>query len=537
MMADTVLTGEGRVYPHIWDGSEYVPQTGTADGQLSTVAYGETSGGVKRPLEVDTLGALQVDAWGQDATATKRRLRTNANGELIVSTTGGGDQVVIAGNDGTSDLKLLTDSAGKLKAETTFPRSYIDGFGRIRVSNISTVFDSKQTSDNQSLFWETVTVGTGAAVYNSAIAGTVLSTSANGDAVLRQTYRRFNYQPGKAQRIMQTGVFRNPGTYDAGRSSRIGQFDVNNGLFFEYNTADAFRVCIRKNGSDTYTNQSAWNLDTLDGAGPSGITLDPATSQICVIDYEWLGVGSVWFGFVINGELYYCHRADNANVNSEVYMQTPNLPLSYQIVATTAGSGSMTHICSSVNSEGGQEPTGKVLATGRPDVVQVLTAGVIEKVVLALRYKDIIASQVEIDTKQISVYCTSSTNDPFVYAVRLIRDPTNLISDLGVSPPPYYADGANWVAQTGSALEVLRPPDTTGNEVFVIKETPEFDGTSGIVLYVGFGAGRNTPAVSQLNNTLKLGMSVAGVSDVLVISCRSLSSNLDVCASVVWSEL
>jgi hypothetical protein len=72
-------------------------------------------------------------------------------------------------------------------------------------------------------------------------------------------------------------------------------------------------------------NQSSWNGDKLDGTGPSGLTLDPTKAQILWMDFEWLGVGSVRCGFIINGVFYVCHTFNNANLITSVYMTTATL--------------------------------------------------------------------------------------------------------------------------------------------------------------------------------------------------------------------
>jgi hypothetical protein len=58
----------------------------------------------------------------------------------------------------------------------------------------------------------------------------------------------------------------------------------------------------------------AWNGDKLDGTGASGLTLDLTKPQILWIDFEWLGVGNVRCGFIINGQYIVCHTYQTANV-------------------------------------------------------------------------------------------------------------------------------------------------------------------------------------------------------------------------------
>lgn len=106
---------------------------------------------------------------------------------------------------------------------------------------------------------------------------------------------------------------------------------------------------------NTEVAQASWNLDKLDGTGKSGITLDITKSQIFMADIEWLGVGRVRMGFVIDGKIIYVHEFLNANSISTTYMSTANLPVRYEVIANGAvtGSHTMKCICSQISSEGG----------------------------------------------------------------------------------------------------------------------------------------------------------------------------------------
>jgi hypothetical protein len=77
--------------------------------------------------------------------------------------------------------------------------------------------------------------------------------------------------------------------------------------------------------------QSTWNLDKMDGTGPSGYNIDLSKMQMFYIDYSWYGAGSIRWGFrAANGNVTYCHRVLNNNVNTEAYMRTGNLPARYE---------------------------------------------------------------------------------------------------------------------------------------------------------------------------------------------------------------
>ena len=79
--------------------------------------------------------------------------------------------------------------------------------------------------------------------------------------------------------------------------------------------------------------QSQWNIDKMDGTGPSGYVLNPARMQMVYIDYTWYGAGFIRFGFrAVDGNIYYCHKMPNNNTNTEAYMRSGNLPARYEAV-------------------------------------------------------------------------------------------------------------------------------------------------------------------------------------------------------------
>lgn len=245
----------------------------------------------------------------------------------------------------------------------------LDAFGRVRSSNPATLFNNKQLFDKQPLYWaEKITNNSGSvsSVHSSLKAATTMTLgTSSGDRVIRRTKRVFNYQPGKSQQIMMT--FR-MGNAVANCTKRVGFFNDSDGLFLEQDGTNGINLVIRSNVTgtpvETKIPQASWNVDKFDGTGNSGITLDLSKTQIFFIDFEWLGVGRVRFGFVIGGIVYYVHYENNSNILETVYMSNPNLPLTYEIVNTgaTASQPSMDHICTAVFSEGGFNPVGETYA-------------------------------------------------------------------------------------------------------------------------------------------------------------------------------
>lgn len=231
----------------------------------------------------------------------------------------------------------------------------LDAFGRLRSSLPQTMFDSHFVYDTEDLFWEEITSGSGAVTHQSAVSAQRLSVSGtDGDSAVLQTHQYWSYQAGRSQEILLTGVM---GAAEANQVKRIGYFDGLNGIFFEHNGTD-LGVVLRTNTSgspvDTRVSQADWNLDPLDGTGPSYYNLDITKTQIFYIDFQWLGVGRVRMGFGIDGMVVPVHEFLNANYKTAVYMQQAALPLRYEITNTgTSSASSLDAICSTVIREGG----------------------------------------------------------------------------------------------------------------------------------------------------------------------------------------
>jgi hypothetical protein len=83
---------------------------------------------------------------------------------------------------------------------------------------------------------------------------------------------------------------------------------------------------------DTRIPQSQFNIDRLDGTGPSGFTVDTGKMHMVGIQYTWYGAGFI--DFMIrgsDGNWVFAHRIKNNNVNTEAHMRTGNLPVRYSI--------------------------------------------------------------------------------------------------------------------------------------------------------------------------------------------------------------
>lgn len=247
---------------------------------------------------------------------------------------------------------------------TSITGTNLDAFGRLRVSNPTTLFDSQNMYVDGAQF-SNVTATGGTITYVANESSFNLSvTAANGSSVISQAKTTQPYQPGKSLLTMESFCF---ATLTAGCRQRVGYFTDNNGVYFEADGTDLYLV-IRSKASGTIQEerivQTDWNTNTLKTAtspNPSGYVLNPALVNIFWCDIEWLGVGSVRAGFVINGEFVVCHVFHHANQsgNTTVYMTAATLNPRYEITNTapTVGARTMKQICSTVISEGGYAPT------------------------------------------------------------------------------------------------------------------------------------------------------------------------------------
>ena len=270
----------------------------------------------------------------------------------------------------TNPLPVYIDSLG-------IPLS--DSFGRVRMSQPFTLFDSSHRYADNSLWSSGLSVG-GSSTFNSneGLIDLSVTTSANSE-VVRETLRVFPYLPGKSLLVMNTFVMNSP---KANLRQRVGYFGSSNGFYLELGS-NSQSLCFVKRSSVTGSpvetrvtqqggiygsSDTGWNIDKMDGSGPSGLSLNITKSQILYMDLEWLGVGTVIMGFVINRRLIPCHAFNHANIESTTYITTASLPLRYEIknTAATTSSSTLKQICSTVISEGGYELRGSQQAIGVP---------------------------------------------------------------------------------------------------------------------------------------------------------------------------
>jgi hypothetical protein len=309
-----------------------------------------------------------------------------------------------------------------------------------------------------------------------------------------------SYQPGKGLLVLATFAMNTP---TANIRQRVGYFNTQNGVFFEAN-GTTLSMVLRSDSLPTPGTpsdirsipQSQWNGDKLDGTGPSGIVLDPTKTQIFWCDFEWLGVGSVRTGFVINGQYVICHTFNNANEIGSVYMTTAILPVRYEIKnLSNATTASMKQICSTVMSEGGYEqysPSHLARRTTKLSNIQLTF-----KPIVSIRLASTSLGAVVVPGRMQVLPIASQS-----YEIGLFFNST--------------LTGASWAAV-----------DTDANVQMDTSATAMTGGTLVQTDYVtASGSGGQQPLVdpSGYNWALQLGVSLAGASDVLTLAIRTVDS-------------
>ena len=388
-------------------------------------------------------------------------------------------------------------------------KNNFDAFGRLRVSQPFTLFDSQNRYAADPAF-DTSLTGSGTSTFlpnESAVSLAV--TTDSGDKVVRQTKRYFPYQPGKSLSFLSTFVM---AAAKANLRQRVGYFDTNNGLFLQRNGTElSFIIRTYTGGSVDDTRkvvQSSWNGDPLDGSGASGVTLDTTKAQILFADFEWLGVGSVRVGFVIDGQYITAHTFENANEVTSVYMQTATLPLRIEIenTAATASSSSMKQICSTVLSEGGYEQTSVERVARMTTTLTGVGTSFVPLVSIRLASDSLGAI---ILPKQVRVLPIANGN----YEIALVRNAT--------------LTGASYNTTTFASVDF----DVTATAM-----------SGGDIVLNEYTVSSNQSAAQAQNDLIynfdmQLGATIAGTSDVYTVAVRVLSGTGSAIGSLAFYDL
>jgi hypothetical protein len=407
---------------------------------------------------------------------------------------------------------MLADKYGNVAGGTG--GTSVDAFGRLRVSQPFTLFDSSHRYRDNNL-WATSNTSNTTVVFssNEGVVNLNVDTTANSE-IIRETTKVFSYQPGKSLLIFTTFAFASPKT---NLRQRIGYYGANNGMYLEQsdsNISFVERSSVTGTMVETRVAQSNWNVDKMDGLGPSGKILDLTKAQILWMDVEWLGLGSVRMGFVVDGEFVLCHTFHHANIVTTTYITTASLPLRQEIknIGVTASNSTMKQVCASVISEGGYELNGLQQAVGN-------VVGTPTDLTLAGTYYNLISLRLK-----------STHLDAIVImsALSLLGITNNAIYNWQVRASA-TTTGGSWVsAGTNSAVEYKLDGATV---------------SGGRILASGFST--SSTQSSQPIDILKEALfkfqlerdALAGTPYELTLCCASDTAGADIYAAMDWEEI
>jgi hypothetical protein len=401
----------------------------------------------------------------------------------------------------------------------------LDAFNRLRVSQPRTRLHGKFLADIKSGLWDTKT--SNVAPTFSTGGYVTLSAPNNNDYVVRQTYIRADYEPGKSQRMVATGVLDPVANYQ----KRIGWAVANTsapykpyeGVYFLADDDGAMKIVECLGGSEIKVTQASWNIDTADGNGISEITVDWTKGQIFWIDLQWLALGRIRYGIEIGGVPIPVHETTHANLLTAPYMAIPNLPLYYSIHAGAAGTGgSMRQICCVVESEGGKDDAGRPfsfstrseLTGGAPagSPVSITDSNLHALVAIRLRSG---RTHAMVSPINISVLCESTA----AFRWALLRNPTIAGAALSYAQVSDAVEGAKAVAANTCVV-----PFTTNANQRVLDE--------------GFVGSQQSSLGVNLQD-FRIGAAIDGTSDIIVLAAERIGSSSpeSFYGSISWLEL
>lgn len=424
------------------------------------------------------------------------------------------------------DYGFTSNSNSTATASST---SY-DGFGRMRVSEPFTLFDSQHRYvENKK--WNNVVTGTGAVTHIPSESAINITAPAAAGTVIRQSNVVFPYQPGKSLLLMNSFAFSERTTTGAKNvTQRIGYFSADNGIYLEQTNGTAnsvnprlgngLRLVLRSDSTTTTigdsveisVEQANWNSDKFDGTGMSGRILDITKANIFWMDIEWLGVGDVRCGFVVDGHMVVAHTFHNDNVNASAYMTTAVLPIRYELTNTGTTSPYVKQICNTVMSEGGFNP----ISATYNQLSNTDIGGTLKEVTTAGVYYNCVSLRLAAGKTDAVIIPTDAnilgeSNKSYQWV---------LIKNATFSTAPTWTIHTDCVTteyNTNSLLTV------TGG---TIVKTGYFTSSSGAVAATNLG-----------DISLQVGRTIAGVSDTYTLAVTSTSNIAKFTGCLTWYQI
>lgn len=407
-------------------------------------------------------------------------------------------------------------------ATIAFGNKHTDAFARLRVSNPETLFEMSNNQHNNNTIMSQKTTGSSSITHITNDSTVDLSVTANNDTAIRQSRRYIPYQPGKSLLVMITGVL-NSNSNGSDVTSNIGYYDDDNGVFYKYNN-NILSLNLRSSGTGSVvtTNipSSQWNIDPMDGTGTSGIIIDATKAQIFIFDVEWLGVGTVRCGVVIDGNIFYTHFFHHANNVSTTYMRSATLPIRYEISVAASGSntsGKLKEICATVMSEGGFEPIGKQFSISNGTTAIDIDEND-EKPLIVLRLK---SANNRATAHIINLHLISLTKSNILYRLRIYHGVSTLTNLFTTNISFTSVNTDSFIEYNLSALFNSSNPNIVSNTIVT----------------EGYFTEEAKYGSENILNNIDISSDIDGTSDILILTATGIgASNNNVLGNIIWTE-
>lgn len=271
--------------------------------------------------------------------------------ESMVTTLG--RNLLVGQNDGGQFKNVRVDNQQHLEVNASNPKTAYDEIPMAELSPIAQLtypYNINAEMNNVS-GTETIT-----SQFNMAKLST--GSSAGGNAIL-ESVRKITFRAGQGSLarfdcLFTAGVI--------GTRQWVGVGDANDGFLFGYHTTGNFTIDVRTDSAHDYIAQTDWNIDTMDGTGPSGMTLDPIKGNSYQISYG-AGFGNVNFSIEsdVTGDMVLVHTIAYANKNTIPSTYNPTFPMCAEVDNLLIGTDIILRVASmSSFVEGKNLPTGPI---------------------------------------------------------------------------------------------------------------------------------------------------------------------------------
>lgn len=418
--------------------------------------------------------------------------KTQIDGTPTVTVSG----VSTAANQ-TTQTSLLTSIDNSL---------YNDLTGNLKVSQKTSYDDIKHLYDKLPLLFDEIISGTATSTFSSASKSIVLTAPANNDYVIRQTFQRYNYQAGKP--LVYEFTVNNFAT-ETNTQKYIGPYNTSTAAPYTA-TIDGIRLAsVSGSGISVQVYKSGSLIEEFPAASfnTPTVAIDWTKPQILRISYLWFGYFGYKLEIVNNGAWFtLATRTFNNSSIPSTYMTTPNQPLRYEMRGTGANAGTFQFTCANIGIDGASNNIGLTFVhdSGNSDIALALANTRYAPMGMRLDSTKLMQSFVEpID---ISILSTSNDN----YRWELVLNPT-------FAAAPTYSSVTNSAVETYT--NAAAPTTITG----------------GYVLASGYAL--KSQAINVNPEILrKLGVSINGTADQLVLAITPLSAAMTCFASITRKE-